>query len=283
MPSMVPGSAYSQLSSISNVVSQGVPSLQTSSPSPTSQEMNASSEMVQEHKPSLNTQQSIRPVGSAPANVSILNNLSQHRQMVNSASIAGASSIGLQTMGGSSMAVHMSNMISSGMASSAMTGIASGSGALMATAQLAQNTALGSFSSTSSNISGTSNIGISSAMGNHQGNIGMGQSVSTLGQGSLSSGGQIGQGGIAMTQNIMNSLGPTSMSSGPGTMMPTPGMSQQAGVNSLGLNNNSTINMPMVPHASGVQQPQSKYVRIWEVKYDVWFLHVKVLILQITI
>ena len=282
---MVSGSAYSQLASISNVVSQGVPSLQISSPSPTSQEMNASRGTVQEHKPLVSTQQSICPVGSAPANVSILNNLSQHPQMVNSASIAGASSIGLQTMGGSSMAMHMSNMISSGMTSSAMTVLASvsGSGALMATGPLAQNTALGSFSSTSSNISANSNIGISSAMGNHQGNIGMGQSVSTLGQGSLPSGGQLGQGGIAMSQNIMNSLGPTSMSSGPGTIMPTPGMSLQAGVNSLGLNNNSTINMPMVPHASGVQQSPSKYVKIWEVKYDIWFLNAKKWTLQITI
>lgn len=264
VPSMVSGSAYSQLSSISNVVSQGVPSLQTSSPSPTSQEMNASSETVQEHKPLVNPQQSIRPVASAPANVSILNNLSQHRQMVNSASIAGANSIGLPTMGGTSMAVHMSNMISSGMASSAMGGIASVSGALMATAQLAQNTALGSFTSASSNISTNSNIGISSAMGNVQGNIGMGQSISGLGQGSLPSGAQLGQGGIGMNQSIMNSLGPSNISSGSGTMMPTPGMSQPAGVNSLGLNNNSTINMPMVTNASGVQQSQSKYVKIWE-------------------
>ncbi|ONK68330.1 uncharacterized protein A4U43_C05F10300, partial [Asparagus officinalis] len=257
VPSMVSGPAYSQLSSVSNVVSQGVPSLQTSSPSPTSQEVNASSETAHENKPLVNPQQSIRPIGSAPANVSILNNLShQHRQMVNSASIAGASSIGLQTMGGTSMAAHMSNMISSGM-SSAMAGTTSvpGSGALMATSQLGQNTALGSFSSTSSNISGNSNIGISSAMGNLQGNTGMG---------SLSSSGQLGQGGIGMNQNIMNNLGATSISSGAGTMMPTPGMSQQGGVNSLGLNNNSTINMPMAPLASGVQQSQSKYVKIWE-------------------
>lgn len=270
MPSMVSGSAYSQLSSISNAVSQGVPSLQTSSPSPTSQEMNATSESVQEHKSLVNPQQSVRPVSSAPANVSILNNLSQVRQMVNSASITGASSIGLPPIGGTSMALHMSNMISSGMPSSAMAGITSvpGSGPLMATSQLAQNTALGSFASSSSNISANSNIGISSAMGNLQGNIGMGQSVSSLGQGSMSSGGQLGQGGIGMNQNIMNNLGPTGISSGTGTMMPTPGMSQQAGVNSLGLNNNSTINMPMAPLASGVQS-QTKYVKIWEVKYMV--------------
>lgn len=252
--------------------------MQASSPSPTSQEMNVTGETVQEHKPLVNPQQSIRPSGSATANVSILNNLSQRPQMVNSASISGASSIGLQTMGGTSMAVHMSNMISSGMTSSGMAGITpvSGSAGLMASAQLAQNTALGSVASASSNMSANTNIGISSSMSTLQGNIGMGQTVSGLGQGNMPSGAQLGQAGISMNQNMMNNLGPASLSSGSGTMMPTPGISQQ-GVNSLGLNNNSSINMPMVPNAPGVQQTQSRYVRIWEVMY---VFHVSVFKLQ---
>lgn len=255
MPSMASGSAYSQLPSISDVVSQGVPSLQTSSPSPTSQEVNTTCETVQEHKPLVNPQQSIRPGGSAAANSTLLNTISQHR--------LGPASIAQGMGGGTSVAAAMSNMISSGMSSSAMSGV-NGSGALVATAQLGQNTSPGSFTSASSNVSANSNIGMSPAMGNLQGNIGMGQSLSGLGQGSLPSGAQLGQGGIGMNPGMMNSLGPSSISSGSGTMMPTPGMSQQAGVNPIGLNNNSTINMPMVPSASGVQQSQSKYVRIWE-------------------
>lgn len=260
--SMVSGSAYPQLSNTSNVASQGALSLQTSSPSPTSQEMNANSEAAQELKPIVNpVQQSLRPVGPAPANVNILNNLSQHRQMMNSASIAGASSMGLQTMGGTPIAMHMSSMISSGMTSSAMAGITSvaGSGALMATSQLGQNATLGTFASASTNISGNSNISISGAVGNLQGSMAMGQSASSIGQGNLASSGQLGQ-GMGMNQNIMNSLGTSGMSSGPGTMMPTPGMSQQAGMHSLGLNNNPTMNLP---HPSAMQN-QSKYVKIWE-------------------
>ncbi|XP_008791235.2 mediator of RNA polymerase II transcription subunit 25 [Phoenix dactylifera] len=265
--SMVSGPAFPHMQSISNVATQGVGNLQNSAPSPTSQEMGANSDGVQEIKPLINPiSQSLRPVGPTPANVSILNNLSQHRQMMTSASIAGASSIGLQTMGATPMAMHMSNMISTGMVSSAMSGITSvaGSGPLMATAQVAQNSALGSFASATSNMSGNSNIGISPALANLQGNIGMGTSVPGVGQGNLASSTQIGQGGISMNQNTMNNLGPTGISSGPGTMIPTPGMSQQAGLHSLGVTNNSTMNMPVSQHPSNVQQAQSKYVKIWE-------------------
>ncbi|WOL11721.1 mediator of RNA polymerase II transcription subunit 25 [Canna indica] len=251
--SMVSGPGFSHLPSIA-VASQGVSSLQNSSPSQSSQEMSASIDTTQEIKPLVNPiPQSLRPAAPAPANVSILNHLSQHRQV-------------LPTMGGTPMAVHMSNMISSGMVSSALSGISSvpGSGPLMATSQVAQNSTLGSLASATSNLSGNSNVGISSTLNNPQGNL-TGSSVSNVGQGTLTSGAQIGQGGIAMNQSMMNNLVPGGVSSGPGTMIPTPGMSQQAGMHSLGVGNNTAMNMPLTQHAPNIQQQsQSKYVRIWE-------------------
>ncbi|RWW01857.1 hypothetical protein GW17_00035086 [Ensete ventricosum] len=267
---MVSGPAFSHLPSVANVASQGISSLQNSSPS-SSQEMNANIDTTQEIKPLVNPiSQSSRPAVPAPANVSILNNLSQHRQVMTSASIAGGSSIGLPTMGGTPMAVHMSNMISSGMSSSALSGISSVpvSGALMATSQVAQNTTLGSLTSATSNLSGNSNIGISSTLNNLQGNVPVGQSVSNVGQGTLTSGAQIGQGGMTINQNMMNNLVPSGVSSGPGTMIPTPGMTQQSGVHSLGVANNSAINMSLTQHAPSIQQSQSKYLKIWEICFD---------------
>ncbi|XP_020595617.1 mediator of RNA polymerase II transcription subunit 25-like [Phalaenopsis equestris] len=265
VPAMVSGAGYPHLPPISSVSSQGVTSLQTSSPSPTSQEMNVTSEVIQEHKPLVNSMsQAMRPAGTAQANVNILNNLSQHRQVMNSASITGANSIALQAIGGTHMAVHMSNMISSGMTSSGMPGITSvsGSGALMPTTQVAQNTAIGSFTATNSHVSGNSNMGISPALTNLQNSIGMGQSAQGIGQGNLSQSGQTGQGGINMASGIINGLGPSGMSSVHGTMIPTPGMSQQSSMNSLGITSNTAINMPLT-QVPGVQPPQSKYVKIW--------------------
>ncbi|XP_039115609.1 mediator of RNA polymerase II transcription subunit 25 isoform X2 [Dioscorea cayenensis subsp. rotundata] len=223
----------------------------------------AISESMQEFKPLVSSLPQTRPVGPAPANVSILNNISQRRQLMNTASIAGASSLGLQNIG-APMAMHMSNMISSGMPSSGIAGLTSvaGSGALMASGQVTQNTTLSSFPSTTSGVSGNANIGLSPALANLQGNTGIDQSVASVGQGGLTSGAQIGQSGIGMNQNIMGNLGANTISSGPGTMIPTPGMSQQASVHSLGMTNNAPINMPLA--ASGVQQGQSKYIKIWE-------------------
>eukprot|EP00262_Sarcandra_glabra_P015624 TRINITY_DN4872_c0_g1_i1.p1 TRINITY_DN4872_c0_g1~~TRINITY_DN4872_c0_g1_i1.p1 ORF type:complete len:817 (-),score=202.93 TRINITY_DN4872_c0_g1_i1:364-2679(-) len=277
--SMVSAPAFSHVSSISHGASQGVQSLQASSPSPTSQEMITNNDNVHEFKPLANGMpQPIRPVGPAAANVNILNNLSQARVM-NSASLTGASSIGLQTIGGTPMAMHMSNMISSGMASAAMpaaqnvfssgqSGITSiaGSGALMGPAQVAQNTALGSFSSATSNMSGNTNLSVSPPLSSLQGAVGLGQSVPGTGQGSLTSGAQIGQSGIGMNQNIMNGLGPAGISSGVGTMIPTPGMSQQVqpGIQSHNLTNGSAANMPGPQHAAGNLQSQSKYLKVWE-------------------
>lgn len=255
---MVSAPAFSHMTPISNVTSQGVSALQSSSPSIISQETNVANEILQEHKPLVNPiQQQVRPGG--PANVSILNNLSQHRH-----SLSGATSMG-PNMGATPIQVHMSNMISSGMTSTPSV-ISSMSGTVQPTGaqQLVQNTALGSFGSNNSTVSGNSNVAVSSSLANIQNNIATAQSVPPMAQGGLMSGShgsQSGQGGIGTNQNMISSLGPTAISSAP-AMMPTPGMTQQAGVNSLSVNNSSAMNMPMPQQPNG--QQQSKYVKIWE-------------------
>ncbi|KAF7072124.1 hypothetical protein CFC21_077297 [Triticum aestivum] len=217
IPPMVSAPAFSHMTPISNVASQGVSAMQTSSPSIISQETNVANEILQEHKPLVNPiQQQVRPGG--PANVSILNNLSQHRH-----SLTAATSMG-PNMGATPIQVHMSNMISSGMTSTpAVISSISGTVQPIGAQQLVQNTALGSFGSNTSTVSG--------------------------------------QGGIGTNQNMINNLGTTAISSTP-TMMPTPGMVQQTGVNALSANNSSAMNMPLAQHPNG-QQP-SKYVKIWE-------------------
>ena len=242
--------------------------------------MISSVDNVQDLKPIVSgISQPLRPVVPAAANVSILNNLSQARVM-NSAALSGGTSIGLQSMGGTSMAMHMSNMISSGMASSvpatqtvfssgqsAVSSI-TGSGTLAGTAQVAQNSALGSFTSATSNMSMNSNLGISQPLSNLQGGVSMGQTVPGMSQGNLS-GGQMVQSGLSLNQNMMTGLGPSGISSGTGTMIPTPGMSQQVqpGIPSLGVNNNAAANMPLSQQtSSALQTAQSKYVKVWEVR-----------------
>ncbi|XP_062159533.1 mediator of RNA polymerase II transcription subunit 25 isoform X2 [Alnus glutinosa] len=280
VPSMVAGPAFSHIPSVARAASQAVQ--QTSSPSSASQEMITNNDNVQDLKPIVSGMpQSVRPVGPAPANVNILNNLSQARQVMNSAALTGGTSIGLQSMGQTPISMHMSNMISSGMTSSVPasqnvfssgqsgnTSI-SGSGAHTGTGQVAQNSGLGSFISAPSNVSGNSNLGISQPMGNGnlQGGVSMGQSVPGMSQGNLS-GIQMAQSGIGMNQNMMSGLGPSVVSSGNGTMIPTPGMPQQvqSGMQSLGgVNNNSAANMPLSQQtSSALQSAQSKYVRVWE-------------------
>ncbi|OMP06820.1 Mediator complex, subunit Med25, von Willebrand factor type A [Corchorus olitorius] len=275
--SMGTGPGYPHIPSVPRAPSQAVPTLQTSSPSTTTQEVITSGDNVQEIKPSVSGMtQPLRPVPPA-ANVNILNNLSQARVM-NSAALTGGSSIGLQSMGQTPVAMHMSNMISSGMASSVpptqtvfsngQSGMTSltGSGALTGTAQVPPNSGLSSFASASSNMAGNSNIGISQPMGNVQGGVSMGQSVPGMSQGNVS-GAQMVQSGVGMSQN-MSGLGPSTVSSGTGTMIPTPGMSQQVQSNmqSLGVNNSSAASMPLSQQtSSALQSAQSKYVKVWEV------------------
>ncbi|KAA3488324.1 mediator of RNA polymerase II transcription subunit 25-like isoform X2 [Gossypium australe] len=275
--SMATGPAFSHVPSVPRAPSQAIPTLQTSSPLTNTQEGMTSGDNMQELKPSVSgmTQPS-RTVPPAAANVNILNNLSQARVM-SSAALTGGTSIGLQSMGQTPVAMHMSNMISSGMASSVppahtvlssgqptMTSL-TGSGALTGTAQVPPNSGLSSFSSATSNVAGNSNIGISQSMGNVQGAVNIGQSVPGMSQGNHS-GTQMMQSGVGMSQN-MSALGQSTVSSGNGTMIPTPGMSQQvqSGMQTLGVSNSSAASMPLSQQtSSALQSAQSKYVKVWE-------------------
>ncbi|XVF03439.1 hypothetical protein REPUB_Repub04eG0261600 [Reevesia pubescens] len=275
--SMGTGPAFPHIPSVPRAPSQAVPTLQTSSPSTTTQEVIISGDNVQELKPTVSGMtQPLRPVPPAAANVNILNNLSQARVM-NSAALTGGASIGLQSMGQTPVAMHMSNMISSGMTSSVppaqtvfssgQSGMTSlpGSGALTGTAQVPPNSGLSSFASATSNVAGNTNIGISQPMGNVQGAVSMGQSVPGMSQGNHS-GAQMVQSGVGMSQN-MSGLGPSTVSSGTGTMIPTPGMSQQVSsvIQTLGVSNSSAASMPLSQQtSSALQSAQSKYVKVWE-------------------
>lgn len=278
--SMAAGPNFSHIPSVQRPTTQGVSALQTSSPSSVSQDMVTNNESVQDLKPvvSAGIPQTLRPV--VPANSNILNNLSQVRQVVNSATLTGGTSIGLQSMGQNPMAMHMSNMISSGMQSTvpaAQTGYSSGQsgitsvtgpGTLSGTIPSAQNPGLGSFASATSNITGNSNIGMSQPTGNLQVGPGMGQTAPGMSQGSLS-GSQMVQNGVGMNPNMMSSLGPTAPSSGSGTMMPTPGMPSQGQSGMSSINGNSNpgpgASMPLSQQSSSaLQSAQSKYVKVWE-------------------
>ncbi|XP_047330433.1 mediator of RNA polymerase II transcription subunit 25-like [Impatiens glandulifera] len=262
--------------SASRASSQGIPNLQTSSPISVSQEMLSNTENMQDMKPTVVNATSQRPVPPPAANINILNNLSQARQVMNS-NLTGGNSIGLQSMGGTSMAMHMSNMISSGMASSVpasqtilpsaqsgMTGI-SVSGTLSGTTQVAPNPNPTLFSSSTSNIPGNSNTGMSQPLGNLQGGVNIGQPVVGMNQVNLS-GAQMVTNGTGINQNIMNTLGPASISSGTGTMMSTSGMALQ--VESVGQSVGASNNTPNMSSSqqtfASMQTPQAKYVRVWE-------------------
>ncbi|KAL2667449.1 hypothetical protein AAZV13_01G069300 [Glycine max] len=275
--SMVSGPAFPHNSSVPRATStsQGVPSLQTSSLSSVSQDIITNNENAQDTKPTV-SMLPLRPVNPAQANVNILNNLSIARQVMNSAALSGGTSMGLPSMSQTPVAMHMSNMISSGMTSSVpaaqnvfssgQSGITSmtSSGPLTGPAQVGQNSGLGSLTSNTSNLSSSSNIGISQPLGNLQGAVSMGQQVSGMSQGNLS-GAQMVQGGVNMNQNVMSGLGQSVVSSGTGTMIPTPGMSQPVQSGMQPLVNNAATNMPLSQQTSGgMQSAQSKYVKVWE-------------------
>lgn len=279
VPTPVPAPSFQHVPPVPRATSQGMPTMQTSSPLSVSQEMLSNNDIVQEMKPIVNgIQPPIRPAG--PVNVSILNNLSQARLM-NSGALGGGTSMGLPSIGGNPMAMHMSNMISSGMAStvpvsqtvisSGQSGITSisGSGTVQSSVPVP-----GSFTSTTSNMSGSS----SQPLGNLQGSVGMGQPVSGMGQGNLL-GPQMVQSGMGMNHNMTNGVGQTAgtgtgTGAGNGNMMPTPGMSQQVqGMQTLGVNNNTAANVGLPQQTSGagagagagaLQSAQSKYVKVWE-------------------
>ncbi|KAL0463631.1 UNVERIFIED_CONTAM: Mediator of RNA polymerase II transcription subunit [Sesamum latifolium] len=268
------GPAFPSISSVPRAASQPVPTLQTSSPISTSQEMVSNNENVHDMKPQVTSMTpSLRPVG-APANVRILNDVAQARQ-----ALAGGTSIGLPSMGGTPM---LSNMISSGMASSvppAQTVISSGSSGVAsiagslpipASGQVAQNSSSASFTSTAPTVTGTSSLGMSQPLSNLQVSGSLGQTLPGMGQGNLPVT-QMVQTGMSTNQNMMSGTGTTGMPSGNGNMMPTPGMSQQIqpGMQPVGVNsNNSVTNMPLNQQTSSTIQPaQSKYVKVWRGTY----------------
>lgn len=268
--SMVPGPTFPHIPSVPRANSQGVPNLQTSSPSSVSQDIMANNDNAQDVKPMMSMSQPLRPVGPTQANVNILNNLSQARQVL------GGTSMGLQSMNQTPVAMHMSNMISTVAAqnvfSSGQSSITSmtSSGSVTGPVQVGQNAGLSSLTSATTNVSGSSNIGISQPLGNLQSAVSMGQPGLSMSQGNIS-GAQMVQSGVNnMNQNVMNGLGPSVVSSGTGTMIPTPGMSQQvqSGMQPLGVNN-AAANMPLPQQTSGaLQSTQSKYVKVWEVCLD---------------
>ncbi|KAB5568300.1 hypothetical protein DKX38_002093 [Salix brachista] len=280
--SMAYGSTFPQIPSVPRPSSQGVPSMQTSSPSTTTQDMATSGENAQDLKPNVNM--ITRSAPPAAANVNILNNLSQARQVMNSAALSGGTSIGHPSINQTSVAMHMSNMISSGMTSSVpaaqsvfssgQPGVCSitGSGNLTGTTQITQNSGLGSFSSTTSNMPGNSNLGgIAQPMGNLHAGVSINQSaMSGLGSNPNTmsgSGAQMVQSGLGANPNTMSGLGASGVSSGLNTMIPTPGMSQQvqSGMQPLSANNTSAANLPLSQQTAGGLQPgQSKYVKVWE-------------------
>ncbi|VVA92490.1 unnamed protein product [Arabis nemorensis] len=253
--------SFPHIPPVARPATQAIPSIQTSSASPVSQEMVTNTDNAPDVKPVVGvTTAPVRTVPPGGANVNLLNNLSQVRQVMSSAALAGAAS----SAGQSAVAMHMSNMISTGMAtslppsqnvfSSGQPGITSmaGSGALMGTAQAGQSPGPNnSFSpQTTSNVA--SNLGVS-------------QPMPGMNQGSHS-GVQMMQGGISMNQNMMSGLGQGNVSSGTSGMMPTPGVGQQAqsGIQ-LGGGNSSAPNMQMSQPSSGaLQTSQSKYVKVWE-------------------
>ncbi|PNX86064.1 mediator of RNA polymerase II transcription subunit 25-like protein, partial [Trifolium pratense] len=210
--SMVNGPAFPHNPSVPRVTSngQGIPSLQTSSPSSVSQDIMTNNENAQDTKPTVSMLQPSRPANPAQANVNILNNLSQVRQVMNSAALSGGTSMGLQSMGQTPVAMHMSNMISSGTTSSGPTG---------------------------QNVFCTANL---------QGTVSMGQQVPGMNPGNLS-GAQMVQGGVNMNQNVMNGLTQSGVSSGTGAMIPTPGMPQQVQSGMQPLVNNALLLICLVP------------------------------------
>ncbi|KAI3909297.1 hypothetical protein MKW98_025939 [Papaver atlanticum] len=120
-PNTIPSSNFPHPPSVSHGPYQGITSLQSSPPSSTSQDMITNNDNVQEFKPVVGgLSQPLRPIGPVAESASILNNISQIRQAMDSANPNTANFMGLQPMGTTLMAMHMPNVISSGMASTAL-------------------------------------------------------------------------------------------------------------------------------------------------------------------
>ncbi|KAK9672260.1 hypothetical protein RND81_12G087500 [Saponaria officinalis] len=238
-----------------------VPSLQAASPPSVSQETTSNNESAPDLKPTVSMSQNPKPVGVGARN--LLNNISN---------IRGAALSGITSIGGNPIGAHMSNVISSGMAStgspqqvlsSAQSDVpaVSGSGTITGISQpLPNNTAINSFSTATSNVSNNSNFGISQSASNLLGSVNnaMGSTVTGISQGNVP---LISQSGNNMNPNTMSNLGTNGGPSVTGPMM----LNQQGQVmQSVGMNN-SVSNMPMSQQGpSSLPSSQSKYVKVWE-------------------
>eukprot|EP00250_Pteridium_aquilinum_P010787 c19625_g2_i3 orf=3-2057(-) len=137
---------------------------------------------------------------------------------------------------------------------------------------VAQGVGLGAFGN-AGNLVGNPNLGAipAGATGNNGVSnvqvVGMGQSVTGLGQGSLSSGAtQIGPSGLVIGQNVLPALGSVGVNPNTATMIPTPGISQPLqGLQSMAAVNNNALQVPATV-ATPPQQANAaqKYAKIWE-------------------
>ncbi|KAL0695414.1 hypothetical protein Bca4012_062594 [Brassica carinata] len=192
VPSAVP--TFPHIPSVARPATQAISSVQTSSAPLVSQEMVTKAENAPDIKPAVGGMTS-QLCTSSPggATVNLLNNLSQVRQVMSSAALAGASSSGQSAQGITLVA---------------------GSGALVGTEQAGQSPAPNNaFSPPTTSIIAA--------------NLGVSQPMQGMNQGSHS-GVQMMQSGISMNQNMMSGIGQGNVSSGTGGMMPTPGVGQQA-------------------------------------------------------
>ncbi|KAJ1276308.1 hypothetical protein BS78_05G204500 [Paspalum vaginatum] len=187
---------------VSNVASQGLSTLQASSPSLISQEANIAIDGVKEHIPIMNP---VRPGGHS----SLLSYLSQV-QLMNSAFLGGSTSMELPDAGATPIQVHMSNMTSSGATSTPFT---SGPVQPIGNQQIVQSTALGFSGSNTRTESGNSNLDGSFSNLNI---MALGRTVKPVPQG-LMIGLQLGQGATIGVnhQNVISGLRPTTLSSVP--------------------------------------------------------------------
>lgn len=238
------------------------------------------SSMNQEFKPMGNgAVPSLRTGPVNAGNVSLLPNTSQARPIL-------GTSVGTN-LGIPGATVSAAGLSIPGMLSSSSASGVSSSQSLLGVAQglannqvgmgmglgVAQGGGLGGFNNTG-NLVGNPNLGVipTGAPGNNGGPnaqvVGMGQAVTGLGQGSLSSGTtQIGPTGLVMGQNVLPTLGSVGINPGSATMIPTPGISQSAqGLQSMAAVNNNALQVPATV-ATPPQQPNGtqKYAKIWEV------------------
>lgn len=239
--------------------------------------------VVQEFKPLVNTASSLRAIGVSTGNAGLLSNSSQARPILSTSALPGASSLGISAVTGSGVGLPMPSLLPSSIgAGSACTnqnslgvtqsglGLTNNPVGLGVGLGMGQGVGLGGFGNSGNNLGPVPSVTSSNTgMGNVQ-VVGLGQSVTGLGQGGLAGGNQIGPNGLVMGHNVLPGLVPGTVNTGGGTMIPTPGLSQPVqGLQSLSVINNNVPNAHQVPTTVATPpQPQTgtapKYSKIWE-------------------